>query len=165
MPDQSRSLPAVMHENKLESSLVLLYVRWGRCCGIGQAGCFTQRLSDGLLHSLYGCCRCYKLGKSEAEVLKELFRRRHLQQTNSFSDKLPAANTPFRRRFKTANVPAQQEWPPPPKAPAGPLPVACTAFLGSLRPLTRRQPRDAAVRQTASVLSFHKGKAAKAGVA
>lgn len=81
VPDQSPSLPAVVHENELEPSLVFPYMCWGGCYGIGQAGYFTQRLSDGLLHSLYGCCGRYELSKPEAEVLEELFRRRQLQIT------------------------------------------------------------------------------------
>ena len=161
VPDQSPFLPAIMHENELELSLVLPYGRWRRCCGIGHASCFTQRLSDGLLHSLYGCCGRYQLSESEAEVLEELFRRCHLEQHIFCTDQLSAANTPFERRFKNAHVPAQQEWHFPPLAPVGPLPVACAAFLGSL---TRHQTRDAAVRQTASVLSFHRGQASKKGL-
>ena len=149
MPDQSPFLPAVMHENQLELSLVVPYERGRRCCGTGQASCFAQSLSDGLLHSLYGCCGRYQLSKSKAEVLEELFRTCHLQHDSLCTDQLSAANTPFQRRIKNADVPAQQEWPVPPLAPWKLLPVACTTFLGSLRLLIRRQPRDAAVRQSA----------------
>ena len=78
VPRQCLSLPAVVDENKLELSLVFLRLRWGRDCRIGQAGCLTQRLPDCLLHSLYRCCGCYQLSQPKAKVLKELFRRRHL---------------------------------------------------------------------------------------
>ena len=84
------SIPAVVHENKLEPSLIFPYMCWGGCYGIGQAGCFTQRLSDGLLHSLYGCCGRYELSKPEAEVLEELFRSRQLQDHSVCTDQLSA---------------------------------------------------------------------------
>lgn len=143
VPRQCLSLPAVVDENKLELSLVFLRLRWGRDCRIGQAGCLTQRLPDCLLHSLYRCCGCYQLSQPKAKVLKELFRRRHLNIIdNQCHDQLSAAKAHFRTSW-TPDVPVQQELPP--GAPGSLLPVACTTVLCLARPLTERLPQNAAI--------------------